>query len=208
MSLDTPLVIPFLVPIGVVLVMVILQLFLLVVAGISLDFDLDHDTDLDVDTDIDVDGDFSLSKILSPIGVGRIPLSIVWYALGLSFGVSGLVTTFALSQFFPLQNWFLLATIPVSLLLAFQITKRVVRIVAPVFKTTGSAETYLDLIGRQGKVTSPEASESYGEISVMLNGSINHTIVKTSGETLQQGCSVVVIDVDKTSNRPIISKTS
>lgn len=211
MSLDAPILIPFLVPIGLVIVMVIMQLLLLLVAGVGFDFDFDHDVDgdIDADFDVDVDGDgFSLSKFLNPIGVGYIPLSIIWYAYGLSFGVSGIVSTFVLSKFYPVTWWFLALSVPVGVVLGWHFTKRIVRMIAPLFKTSGSAEDIYDLVGRSARVTSLEANTRFGEVAIQVNGTINHMAVKTSGETLQQGVEVVVTDIDQESKRPIVSSVA
>lgn len=211
MTLDAPILIPFLVPIGIVIVMVILQLLLLLVAGIGFDFDFDHgeiDVDVDLDADVDIDSEgFSLAKFLNPIGLGYIPLSIIWYTYGLSFGVVGIITTFVLAKFNPVALWFLAASIPISIFVGWHITKYVVRFIAPLFKTTGVAEDVYDLVGRSGKITSLQADENYGEITISLNGTVNHMIVKTNGETLLRGATVVVTNIDPDSKRPIVTST-
>lgn len=208
MSLDSPVLIPFLVPIGLVVVMVAVQLVLLLVTGLGFDFDFDHDHDIDGDLDIvDTDG-ITLTKFLSPIGVGHVPLSIIWYAYGLSFGVIGIVTTFVLNKFFPVTWLYLLGSVPIGIILGWHFTKHVIRFIAPLFKTSGNAEDLYDLIGRSARVTSLEANSSFGEIAIQINGAVNHMIVKTNGETLQQGAEVVVTDIDRESKRPIVSSAA
>lgn len=208
MTLESPVFIPFLVPIGVVIVMLFIQLLLLVVAGIGFDFDFDADTDADVDVDVDVDAEveqFSIGRMLSPLTLGYVPLSIVLYAYGLSFGVTGIALTFALSNYLPLGFLSLAATIPTSFIVGWFVTKRSVRIVAPLFKTSGLAEDAFYLIGRKGVITSSKADGDFGEIAIKLNESINHMVVKTSGEVLARNTEVVVTAIDD-SNRPIVAK--
>jgi len=205
MSLESPVLIPFLVPIGLVIVMIAVQLLLLLVAGIGLDFDFDHDHDVDGDLDIiDTDG-ISLAKFLNPIGVGHVPLSIIWYAYGLSFGVIGIVSTFLLNKLYPITWWFLAGTIPAGVVFGWFFTKHVIRFIAPLFKTSGDAEDLYDLIGRSARITSLEANSTFGEVVIQINGTINHMAIKTSGEILQQGVEVIVTDIDRESKRPIVS---
>jgi hypothetical protein len=172
-------------------------------------FDIDHDHDHDFDHGHDFDHDaagWSFGKLLSPLGVGKIPLSIVWETYFLGFGISGVTLSFLLSKFFAASFWFLGATIPLSLVFGWHITKLAAKAVVPLLKTSGVAESERDIVGRIGKVTSLGVDNEWGEVELNVNGSINHMIVVTDGDTLGRGDQVVVTDYDSEKKRPIVTR--
>jgi len=174
--------------------------------GLGLDADLDLDLDVDADLDADVDSDFSIGKILAPIGVGQVPLSVVWNAYALSFGVSGIGLCFLLTKFFALAAWFLWLAIPLSMVVGWYCTKYATRLVAPLLKTSGAAECKSDIVGRVGRVTSTLVDGSWGEVVININGQSNHMIVKSDGEVIERDSEIVVIDYDAENKRPIVGK--
>lgn len=221
MDITSITLLPFTVPIAVVVFMFLLQSLLIMFTGIGLDFDADHDVDLDADIDFDVssfhvdhdidldhDFDFSLGKFLSPIGVGQIPLSIVGYAYSLSFGVTGIATSFALAQFFTLTWWLLFITIPLSLVAGWHITKQTVKLIYPLLKTSGAADSKRSVIGQTGKITSLKVTKKYGEATFTLNNTINHMIITIDdeNESLTKGDDVIVTGYDEETKRPIVSR--
>lgn len=226
MDITSLTLLPFTVPIAVVVFMFLLQSLLILFTGIGLDFDADHDVDLDadidfdadvssfhVDHDIDLDHDFehdgfSLGKFLSPIGVGQIPLSIVGYAYSLSFGVTGIATSFALAQFFALTGWFLFITIPLSLVAGWHITKQTVKLIFPLLKTSGAADSKRSVIGQTGKITSLKVTKKYGEATFTLNNTINYMVITIDdeNESLTKGDDVIVTGYDEETKRPIVSR--
>jgi hypothetical protein len=102
MDIFAPYLLPFTIPLTAVVIMLSLQLLLMLIAGVGFDFDADVDHDFDLDHDLDVDADADTqgiaSKILTPLGVGEVPTSIVWQAFFLSFGAAGVGGTFLVSQ--------------------------------------------------------------------------------------------------------------
>jgi hypothetical protein len=171
--------------------------------------DVNHDLDIhdfDVDHDVDIDHDFSLGRALSPLGVGQVPLSIVFYAYALSFGIGGIASSFLLSQIFAASLWFLFLTIPISLVIGWHATKHSVKFVAPLLKTSGAAECKRDIVGREGRITSINADEKFGEAVIMINGASNHVIIQTDNEIIEKHTPIVVIDFDEESKRPIVSR--
>jgi len=237
MDITSLTLLPFTVPITVVIFMFFLQLILLLVTGIGLDFDADHDVDLDVDANLDFDADvsalhldhdalhldhdhdfdhdfdhdgFSLGKFLSPIGVGHVPLSVVGYAYSLSFGITGIATSFALAQFFALTWWLLFITIPLSLVAGWHITKHTIKLILPLLKTSGAADSKRSVVGQTGKVTSLEVTNNWGEAVFTINGLINHMAVipdnPDNNEPIKKGDSVIVTGYDEEAKRPIVSR--
>ena len=232
MEITSVALIPYLVSITIVLFMFIIQAALLLIAGVGVDFDADHDVDLDADVDLDldvdadidvdvnhdldihdfdvdhdVDHDFSLGRALSPLGVGQVPLSIVFYAYALSFGVGGVATSFLMSQLFTAALWFLFITVPVSLVIGWHVTKHSIKFVAPLLKTSGIAEDMSSIVGRSGRVTSMQVTDKFGEAAITINGALNHVIVKTfDDEIIEKNSPIVVVDFDKESKRPIVTR--
>jgi hypothetical protein len=220
MGAEAIICIPFLIALGVVAAMGVLQALLLFVGGIGLDFDGDADLDLDVevdaidvdlDADVDIDADvepggISLAKLLSPIGLGRIPLSIIWYAYSVGFGVSGLVGSYILAHLFPIAVWFLAATIPFGIVCGWHFTKHSVRFIAPFLRTSGLAEASSEMIGRMGRVTSLQADGEWGEAVFTVNGATNHVIVRTDDEVLNKDTEIIIVDYDKEKKRPVVGR--
>ena len=73
-------------------------------------------------------------------------------------------------------------------------------------RAAGRAEGKKDRVGSVSKLTSLAVTPTYNEISIMINGYVNHMIVRSQKETLEQGASVMVVDFDDESNRPIITR--
>lgn len=222
MDITSLTLLPYTVPVLVVVFMFIIQLLLLLFTGVGFDLDADHDVDLDADldihtglhidhdVDIDLDHDldhFSLGRFLSPLGVGQVPLSIVGYTYSLSYGVAGIAGSFMLAQFFALSWWFLAITLPLSMLVGWHATKKVITLIIPLLKTSGTAACKKSVIGKTGKVTSTKVTNSFGEAALRVNNVVNHMIVLTEdNEPIHKGDEIIVTGFDETSQRPIVSK--
>ena len=217
---------PYLIPLGLVLSFATMQLLLLLVGGISFDLDADMDVDLDVDVDLDMDVDLDadvdvdadvdagghgggpglLVTVLSPLGLGKVPLTILLQAFGLSWGLTGGLTSYALfAQYGQPVPWFLAVTIPASLAGGAIGTKLLVRMLAPLFKVTGKAESHADLIGRLGRVTSLQVDAEYGEVCLETNGTPNYVVVRGQGELSKRGDTVIVVGFDVGAQRPVVA---
>ena len=201
--------------------------------GIGFDFDgdADHDFELDADVDADVgidlatpshadhgvfDADFdhdhdigtefSIGRLLSPLGVGKVPLSIVWQTYFLTFGVSGFISSFVLSKFFELAFWYFFITVPLALVAGWHLTKIIAKITVPLFKTSGIAESDRSIIGRIGFVTSLGIDDKWGEARLNVNGTTNHMVVVSDETDLKRGDKIVVVDYDEEKKRPIVNR--
>jgi membrane protein implicated in regulation of membrane protease activity len=226
MLLGSPLLLPFLIPLGVVLVFTVLQVGLMLLGGISLDFDADADVDLDLDVDMDVDADVDvdvdadvdadtdvgghahgiLTAILSPLGVGRVPLTVVWQGFFIGWGLTGVALTFLFKTLLGAEPlWLLALTLPGSLVPAWFITRTLVRVVAPLLKISGKAESELSMIGKFGTVTSLTVDGEFGEAVVRINDATNHVVVRSRGELITKGTEVVVVDFDVEAHRPVVA---
>ena len=88
----------FLLPLG----FSILYLALLAFSGVSSDTDADLDADFDAGADSgEIEGDASiLGKVLSIIGIGKMPLGLVIIAAGLLWGMTGLIALPIFTRFF------------------------------------------------------------------------------------------------------------
>jgi len=212
MELSSPILLPFLIPAGVVVAFTTLQVTLLTLTGFAPGLEVDADIDLDADADLDADGDLDgaspgwIELLLTPLGVGQVPLSIVAQAFGLAWCVAGLTSSYALTQVAgPPRAAFLLATAPVSLLLAWAATRKVVRLVAPLLRVSGRAESGRDLVGRLGVVTSLRADAEYGEVRVQVNDAPSYVYVRTRGDVLPRGTQIEVVGYDVAAHRPLVA---
>jgi len=194
---------PFLIPIGCVVVMFVIQSMMLL-CGLGLDF-LDGDFDFELEHDFEADHDYSFSeRVLSPLGVGHVPLSIVWQTYFLSFGFSGISLSWFLS-FLPTLI-LLPITIPVALVMGWFTTRSVIRFVAPLLRTSGVALGKLDLIGKHGRVTSLKVDDSFGEAVFEVGGSLNHMIVSCEkDESFNKGDQVFISGYDDR-QRPLVTR--
>ena len=201
--------------------------------GVGFDFDSDADHDIELDADIDADvgvdlatpshadhgvfdadfdhdhniePEFSLGRLLSPLGVGKVPLSIVWQTYFLAFGISGFISSFILSKFFELAFWYFIVTLPLALVAGWHLTKLVAKITIPLFKTSGIAESDRDIQGRIGFITSLSVDDNWGEARLNINGSTNHMAVVTDETDLKQGDQIVVVGYDEEKKRPIVNR--
>ncbi|MGE0712792.1 MAG: hypothetical protein AB7N76_34195 [Planctomycetota bacterium] len=248
MVLSSPFLLPYLVPLAIVVLFTALQVALLLIGGISvgleadadvdldvdvdadvdldvdvdadvdLDVDVDADVDLDADVDVDADGDADadldadahspgivLLKLLEPLGVGKVPLSVVGQAFGLSFGMAGLASSYALhAQLGELGALQLAITLPISFVAACLLTQRLVRLVLPFLRVSGQAESAQDLVGKRGRVTSLRVDGEFGEVVLTVNGAPSYVFVRSGGEPIDRDAEVVVVAYDRDLQRHVV----
>jgi membrane protein implicated in regulation of membrane protease activity len=132
--------------------------------------DADHDADHDNDHD---DGARPQSPglghiLLGPLGVGKIPFSLVWQIFAVTFGVAGLaINSRFWSQNVGVPRGALGVSLPVSLLAAYVVTMIVARLTAPLFASKASeATSRAQLVGLSATVISSKVTREFGEIRI------------------------------------------
>jgi hypothetical protein len=209
---------PFAIAVGVSALFALLQLtgILALLSGHAAgDGDADHDVDHDVDADADADGDHDAehdadqaggrnwgAAVLAPLGLGKIPLSIVWQVHALVFALSG----FALNLRYldsgsspPLVT--LAWTLPFSLLAGYLAVAVVAHALGPVLSSKAQeATTRSQLVGQIGVVISSKVDEQFGEIRIRDKDGHDVRLVcklaKGAGRAVEERRNVVVVEVD------------
>jgi hypothetical protein len=182
-------------------------------ADVDGDVDADGDVDGDADTDADADGDGEdsdgddgesesgwIAKLGAPLGVGRIPITLIGEIFMVVFGVSGLVmnTYFVEASEIPWMS--LLWTLPGATLIAYGAQSATARVVAPLVDDRPAAATKRnELVGSIATVISRSVTEDFGEVRIRdRSGHDVRLVVKLSqgGSSLREGQEAVVVDVD------------
>jgi hypothetical protein len=166
------------------------------------DMEMDHDVDHDVDVDHDIDADHDVDgehehhgmpslNLLSLLGIGRVPLSVLLMTWLMSFGMAGTTVNMASGPWLPGHG-------VISLFIAFAAAIVVGGVVARfVGKHIPSTETYTvskaDLIACDG-VAATTITPSSGGADIQDDGGSRHRVsaVTVSGE-IQRGTKVHVI---------------
>jgi hypothetical protein len=178
--------VPFAIAAGVAALFVVLQLtgVLGLLAGHG---DADDgggheaDANADADADADADGDSEeqdhahaaghaglAAVALGVVGVGRIPLSIIWQTFCLAFAGAG----YALNWHYWSQGqsppvYTLAWTGPCSLTLGYLAVAAVARLLGPILSSRGQeATSRAELVGQMGIVISSRVDRDFGEIRI------------------------------------------
>jgi membrane protein implicated in regulation of membrane protease activity len=185
---------PFAIAAGVAAVFALLQVtgvLGLIAGGGEGDHDVDHDADVDADADVDhdvdadhdVDGDQDADHdadeggahdrslalaALAPLGLGKIPLSLIWQTFCLAFAAAG----FALNARYlgapegpPVHT--LAWTLPLSMIAGYLTVAGVARVVGPVLSSKGQeATSRAQLVGQIGVVISSKVDREFGEVRI------------------------------------------
>jgi membrane protein implicated in regulation of membrane protease activity len=140
----------------------------------------DHDVDADADADGDADcdheqyhdnehedygGDRGFTNIvLGGIGVGRIPLSLIWQTFALVFAVTGLILNASSLPLGP-STLSLVWNVPIASIAAYGFVALLARILGPIFATKEAEATKRSaLVGQIGTVISSRVTSDFGEI--------------------------------------------
>jgi hypothetical protein len=132
----------------------------------------DHDVDADHDADADHDGESEsrglAATALEPLGLGRIPFSMVWQTFALAFAMTGLALNWRyLGVAGGAPVYTLLWSLPVSTVVGYAATAAVARTFGPVFSSRGQeATTRAQLVGQMGVVISSKVDHSFGEVRI------------------------------------------
>lgn len=182
-------------------------------ADADVDADVDADADADVDADADADGDGEdsdgddgesesgwIAKLGAPLGVGRIPITLIGQVFMVAFGVTGLVmnTYFVEASEIPWMS--LLWTLPGATTIAYGVQSATARVLAPLVDDRPAAATKRnELVGSIATVISRSVTEDFGEVRIRdRSGHDVRLVVKLSrgGSSLREGQEAVVVDVD------------
>jgi hypothetical protein len=209
---------PFAIAIGAVSVFALLQatglLGLLAGGGeaghdVDADADADHDVDGDHDAhgdhDADADGsDRSLAAAaLSAMGLGTIPLSMLWESFALAFGATGIAMNlhyFAHPGGPPVYT--LAWTVPSAFATGCLSLAALTKVLGPILSSKGQeATTRAQLVGQIGVVISSKVDRDFGEVRIRdRSGHDLRVVCKLATEArsvpLERQC-VVVVDCDE-----------
>jgi hypothetical protein len=210
---------PFAIAAGVAAIFALLQVtgVLGLLAGGG-DGDADHDVDADVDHDVDADADHDADAehdaehegadrgwgvaALAPLGVGKIPFSVIWQTYALAFALCG----FGMNLHYlggaerpPLLT--LAWTLPSSMVVGYLAVALVAKVLGPVLSSKAQeATSRAQLVGQIGVVISSKVDQEFGEIRIRDKAGHDIRIVcklpKGSTTPVAEHRSVVVVEVD------------
>jgi hypothetical protein len=179
----------------------------------DVDADVDHDVDADADADHDVDADHDADadaeddgpgfgdKMLVDLGVGRVPFSTLWQTFAITFGLAGLaINALVLTPRGAVAPITLVFTIPLSLVIAYVITRTTTRVLGRLLAGENEeASSRKDLVGSSGMVISSQVTSEFGEIRVTDRaGRFMHLIcrIRDTEKPIPSGKEVVIVDYD------------
>ncbi len=175
---------PFAIAVGVAMAFALLQVtgLLGVIAGggegdadHDVDAEADHagagggesDADHDADHDQEGDGRGWAQAALVPLGLGKVPFSVVWQTFALAFAATGLALN---SRYLGTDGpppVTLLWTMPIAFIAGYVATAIVSRVLGPVLSTKGQeATTRAQLVGQMGVVISTKVDREFGEVRI------------------------------------------
>ncbi len=169
--------------------------------------DADHDADADHDHDADHDdeGHGLGAQLLSGLGVGRVPLSIIWQTYAIVFGFSGVAAnTLYLGSTGALPLVTLAWTLPGAAVVGYVATRVLARAIGRVISDPRQeATSRRQLVGHSGVVISSKIDAEFGEVRIKdKTGHTVRIICRTRGEgAIPEGREVVVVDYDREGDR-------
>jgi membrane protein implicated in regulation of membrane protease activity len=207
--------VPFAIAAGVAALFALLQVtgvLGLIAGGGDGDADVDHDADGNVDHDADADADADHdhdvgdrgwgAAAAAPLGMGKIPFSVIWQTYALSFAATGFGLNLRYldsSAAVPLVS--LAWTIPVSLLCGYVAVALVARLLGPVLSSKEQeATSRAQLVGQIGVVISSRVDEQFGEVRIRDKTGHDVRVVcklpKGTAKPIAEHASVVVVDCE------------
>lgn len=125
----------------------------------------DHEADHDADGGEDERANFA-HAVLAPLGVGRLPFSLVWQVYGAVFALSGLTANAHYVERPggpPLVS--LAWTMPLALSVAYAAVSGLARLLRPIVADErANATRRAELVGQMGIVISTRVDEAFGEV--------------------------------------------
>ncbi len=181
------------------------------------DVDAGHDADAHGDASHDADADHDADQengssvgLLAGLGVGRVPLSIIWQTYAVAFGLAGILgNTIYLGYTRSLPSTTLTWTLPFALVFGYLVTRRLGRVLARVAADPRhEATTRQELVGHTGVVISSRISSEFGEVRLM--DKTGHTLriicrTRDSEPTIAEGREVVIVEYDKEGDRLFVA---
>jgi membrane protein implicated in regulation of membrane protease activity len=161
-----------------------------------------HDTDDADEADNDADQHASLGQIVfGTLGVGKIPLSIVWQVYAVVFGVAGLaLNTRFLKTGASIPTSSLFTAAPFAVVVAYAVVALIARITAPLFATKASEATARhELVGHDAVVISSQVTSEFGEVRIRDKSGHDLRVVcklAAGARTPREHEKVVVVDYE------------
>ncbi len=212
--------VPFAIAAGVAALLALLQVtgVLGLIAGGGdgdADGDVDHDVDADVDHDVDGDADHDADAdhehagdrgwgvaALAPLGVGKIPFSVIWQTYALAFAATGFglnLRYLGTAQTVPLLT--LAWTLPASLVGGYVAVALVARLLGPVLSSKDQeATSRAQLVGQIGVVISSQVDQEFGEVRIRDKTGHDVRVIcklpKGTTKPVAEHKSVVVVDYE------------
>lgn len=170
------------------------------------DADADHDADADQDHDADHDSDADDhgfgQQLLSGLGVGKVPLSIIWQTYSVTFAFAGIAAnTVYLNSAGALPLVTLAWTLPGALVFGYLVTRVLARAIGRVVADPKQeATSRKQLVGQTGVVISSKVNDEFGEVRIKdKTGHVVRIICRTrvSEDIIAEGREVVIVDYDR-----------
>jgi membrane protein implicated in regulation of membrane protease activity len=176
---------------------------LVLVAALGLaEFDADMDVDAEPTPELEADGDAealdnAAASWSSLLGVGRVPLSIVWMVLLVVFGGIGLCTSSMLSHWIDNSTVVASCSVPIAAVGSLAATSVLTRLIARLLPDT---ESYVigkeQLIGCMG-TAELDILQSFGVANVVdQSGTLHKVRCRALGTRIDKGSAVLIIDYD------------
>lgn len=179
----------------------------------DLGHDLDHGVDHDVEHDVGHDAEHDMThggsnggaapalNVLRFLGVGQVPITMVLLVLLGGFGIIGWMLNAVVLGITPQYPAIALLFVGLAgLAFAAWFTSRTARALGravPAFAST--ATTLARLVGRRGRVASPEVDEKYGQVKVRdLGGTLItvFAVVDAGKPHLKRDTEVILVEYD------------
>ncbi len=171
--------------------------------GVESDVDLGHDVDLDHDAGLEHIHDLEpgmLTRALSFLGIGRVPLSIIIISFCFLWGFFGFAGNTLLAPILP-SLIFVWASIAIAFVVSLSLTRILANVIAKIMPATETYAVSLDqLVGKWGESITT-IDETFGQAHVHDDAGVLHTVqcVVRSGETtIPRGSQVILLFFDKT----------
>lgn len=185
------------------------------IGGGEADHDIDHDLDHDVEHGVEGHGEHGehavhgdggkYVDIMSMIGVGRVPLSIILTMLNLIFGFTGLAVNLIFAHILPPYLYFWVSLV-VATLVAFIGTGKAARLVQRFMPTNESyCPKRSDLVGITGKLVFDTTPEQ-GEIKIYVDNALMQVSCRTNGERIKADTEVTITDYIRDQNVYIVER--
>ena len=170
------------------------------------DADNDHDADQDQDADHDSDQQSVGHALAAGLGIGKVPLSIIWQTYAVAFAFAGIaINTIYASSTGGLPLVSLAWTLPSAAVFGYGVTRVLARALGRVISDPKQeATTKKQLVGQTGVVISSKIDGEFGEIR--LRDKTGHTVrivcrTREPSAVIAEGREVVIVDYEREGER-------